>query len=52
MTTAIKTKTARVSKRDLFSELSEGMTALAEARVVKRTLRTHVARFRRVIAGA
>lgn len=32
MTTAAKTKAARVSKRDLFNELSEGMTALAAAR--------------------
>ena len=29
------------SKRNLFGELSEGMTALAEARQGKRTLRTH-----------
>ncbi len=33
-------------KRDLFAELSEGMTALAEARQGKRTLRTHVAEFK------
>ena len=47
MTTAAKTKaTTRVSKRDLFNELSEGMTALAEARGGKRTLRTHVAPFK------
>ena len=31
----------RANKRDLFAELSEGMTALAEARQGKRTLRTH-----------
>ena len=31
----------RPQKRDLFAELSEGMTALAEARQAKRTLRTH-----------
>ena len=43
---ATKTKTARASKRDLFSELSEGMTALAEARGGKRTLRTHGAQFK------
>ncbi len=36
----------RVRKRDLFAELSEGMTALAEARQGKRTLRTHAAEFK------
>ena len=46
MTTGAKTKTSRASKRDLFSELSEGMTAVAEARGGKRTLRTHIAQFR------
>ena len=46
MTTRAKTKATRVSKRDLFNELSEGMTALAEARGGKRTLRTHVAQFK------
>lgn len=30
-----------MSKRDLFAELTEGFEALAEARVGKRTLRTH-----------
>ena len=34
-------KAKREPKRDLFAELSEGMTALAEARQGKRTLRTH-----------
>ena len=34
-------KAARAPKRDLFAELSEGLSALAEARVGKRTLRTH-----------
>ena len=34
-------KAARAAKRDLFAELSEGLSALAEARVGKRTLRTH-----------
>lgn len=33
-------------KRDLFTELSEGMTALAEARQGKRTLRTHALEFK------
>lgn len=34
-------KARRAPKRDLFAELSEGMTALAEARQGKRTLRAH-----------
>jgi putative transcriptional regulator len=34
-------------KRDLFGELTEGMTALADARQGKRTLRTHAVDFRR-----
>ena len=34
-------KAARAAKRDLFAELSEGLDALAEARIGKRTLRTH-----------
>ena len=40
------TKEIRSKKRDLFAELSEGMTALAEARHGKRTLRTHTAEFK------
>lgn len=36
----------RAHRRDLFAELSEGMTALAEARQGKRTLRTHAAEFK------
>jgi putative transcriptional regulator len=39
-------KAKRASKRDLFAELSEGMTALAEARQGKRTLRTHALEFK------
>ena len=39
-------KEVRGRKRDLFAELSEGMTALAEARQGKRTLRTHAAEFK------
>jgi hypothetical protein len=34
-------KARRTAKRDLFAELSEGASALAEERVGKRTLRTH-----------
>ena len=44
MKAAMKTK--RAPKRDLFAELSEGMTALAEARQGKRTLRTHAVEFK------
>jgi putative transcriptional regulator len=33
-------------KRDLFVELSEGVTALAEARHGKRTLRTHALEYK------
>ena len=40
MKTVIKGKPARAAKRDLFAELREGMSALAEARQGKRTLRT------------
>jgi len=39
-------KAIRGKKRDLFAELSEGMTALAEARQRKRTLRTHAVEFK------
>ncbi len=39
-------KAKRAPKRDLFAELSEGMTALAEARQGKRTLRTHTMEFK------
>jgi putative transcriptional regulator len=41
MKATVKTKPAHTAKRDLFAELSEGMSALAEARQGKRTLRTH-----------
>ena len=46
MKTIAKAKQARVTKRDLFAELSEGMTALAEARLGKRTLRTHALEYK------
>lgn len=39
-------KAKRAPKRDLFAELSEGMTALAEEREGKRTLRTHAVEFK------
>jgi len=46
MKTTAKTKRGHAAKRDLFSELSEGMSALAEARQGKRTLRTHSATYK------
>ena len=46
MKTTVKAKTTRAAKRDLFAELSEGMTALAEARQGKRTLRTHALEYK------
>ena len=46
MTTTGKVKPSRREKRDLFSELSEGMTSLAEAREGKRTLRNHAVEFK------
>ncbi len=46
MKAAVKTKSPRVAKRDLFAELKEGMTALAQARQGKRTLRTHAVEYK------
>ena len=46
MKRSVKAKTKRVSKRDLFAELSEGMEALAEARHGKLTLRTHAVEYK------
>ena len=46
MKTTVKAKTARAAHGDLFAELSEGMTALADARQGKRTLRTHAVEYR------
>jgi putative transcriptional regulator len=46
MKTMGKTKRARVAKRNLFSELREGITALADARQGKRTLRTYAVEFK------
>ena len=46
MKATVKAKRGRAHKRDLFAELSEGMTALAEARQGKRTLRTHAVEFK------
>jgi len=41
-----RAKAPRTPKRDLFSELSEGVVALVDARQGKRTLRTHAAEFK------
>jgi putative transcriptional regulator len=41
----MKAKT-NAAKRDFFAELSEGMDALAGARLGKRTLRTHAIEYR------
>ena len=46
MKRSTKTRTGRAAKRDLFAELSEGVTALAEARQGKRTLRTHAVEYK------
>ena len=46
MKTTVKAKTTRAANRDLFAELSEGMTALTEARQGKRTLRTHAVEYK------
>lgn len=35
-----------MKKRNLFDEISEGLTALSEERSGKRTLRTHAVKFR------
>ena len=46
MKTPTKSRPTRAAKRDLFVELSEGVTALSEARQGKRTLRTHAAEYK------
>jgi putative transcriptional regulator len=46
MKAVAKAKSPRVVKRDLFVELKEGVTALAEARQGKRTLRTHAVEYK------
>ena len=48
MRATIKDQDKRKSKRDVFAELTEGMTALAESRQGKRTLRTHAVEFKPV----
>ena len=46
MTITASKKKSRTAKRDLFAELSEGLTALGDARQGKRTLRTHAVEYR------
>ena len=46
MKSAGKTKRVRVARRNLFEELREGMTAFADARQGKRTLRTHALEYK------
>jgi putative transcriptional regulator len=46
MKASTKGGSPRTAKRDLFTELHEGMTALAETRQGKRTLRTHAVEFK------
>jgi putative transcriptional regulator len=46
MKTIVKSKSKRKAKRDLFGELSEGVAALADARLGKRTLRTHALEYK------
>ena len=48
MRTTAKDQDKRKSKRDLFAEMTEDMTALAENRQGKRTLRTHAVEFKPV----
>jgi len=43
-----KTRSQPSAKRDLFGEIAEGMSALADERRGKRTLRTHAVEVRRV----
>ena len=43
---ANKTPEKTPPKRDLFAEISEGLSALADARTGKRTLRTHAVEVR------
>jgi len=42
----VKAKKGRAAKRELYAELIEGMTALAEERQGKRTLRTHALEYK------
>ena len=46
MRKTVKPTRKRRAKRDLFTELTEGVNALADARTGKRTLRTHSMEFK------
>ena len=46
MKTIVKSKSKRTARRDLFGELSEGVAALADVRLGKRTLRTHALEYK------
>jgi putative transcriptional regulator len=46
MRTIVKHHEKRNVKRNVFGEMKEGMTALAESRERKRTLRTHAVEFK------
>lgn len=46
MKRSVKPTRKRRAKRDLFTELTEGMNALADARQGKRTLRTHALEYK------
>ncbi len=46
MATTASKKKNRAARRDLFAELSDGVSALGEARQGKRTLRTHAVEYR------
>ena len=48
MRSTVKDQGERKSKRDVFAELAEGMTALADSRQGKRTLRSHAVEFKPV----
>ena len=47
MTKNGKAAPKRVARRDLFTEVTEGMAALAEVRRGNRTLRTHAIEMRK-----
>ena len=46
MKSIVKSKSKTAVRRDLFGEISEGVTALAAARQGKRTLRTHALEYK------
>lgn len=46
MKSKVKVRSSSGRKRDLFAELRQGVTALADARQGKRTLRSHAIEFR------